>query len=188
MRDLFYYCYVLRSFFVIFFEYITCKSSARNYCVLVEENPETFTERCSLITCILQGVAKIFKKYVKVNHFLRLSCSLEKQLLIEWFFNYSTRSPCIVPLSSLLGLFWGNLLECGQLFSGKILWWGAIFRGGIFLGCNCPRTIFVTVTSNLISELIFPNLFFLLLIEKSIKFINENKNLAIDSGRSKLKL
>ena len=76
---------------------------------------------------------------MKVNHFLLLSYSLEKELLVGRFFNYSTRSPCIAFLSSLVVLIWGNLLESGQLFSGEVLWWGeAIFRVEIFLGRDYP--------------------------------------------------
>ena len=67
---------------------------------------------------------------MEVNNFLLLICSLEKQLLVEWFFNYSTRRQAIVFLSLLVVLFEGNLLEWGQLFSGKILWWGGNFPGG----------------------------------------------------------
>ena len=48
-----------------------------------------------------------------VNHFLLLSCSTCRQ--------------CIVFLSSLVVLFGGNLLEEGQLFFRKILWWGGNF-------------------------------------------------------------
>lgn len=33
----------------------------------------------------------------------------------------------------ILSIFWENLLECGQLFSGEILWWGGNCRRG-----NCP--------------------------------------------------
>ena len=39
---------------------------------------EAFSERCSLISVILPGFVKICKKYIEVNHFLLLSCSLEK--------------------------------------------------------------------------------------------------------------
>ena len=69
------------------------------------------------------------KKYMEINYFLLLSCSLEKQLLVEWFFNYSTRRQCIVFLSSLVVLFERNLLE-----------WGAIIFGGNFMvRGNLPR-------------------------------------------------
>ena len=93
---------------------------------------------------------------MKLNHFLFLSCSLEKLLLVEWFFNYSTRSPCIVLLSLLVVLFWGNLLECEQLFFGEILWWGGgreqfsswaiilggqLFRGQLFGGQSSRRQL-----------------------------------------------
>ena len=71
---------------------------------------------------------------MEVNHFLFLSCSLEKELLVEWFFSYNTRRQCIVFLTSLVVLFKGNLLEWGQLFLGEILQWGGNFPGG-----NYPR-------------------------------------------------
>ena len=53
------------------------------------------------------------KKYMEVNHIFLLSCSLEKLILVEWFFNHSTLSQCIV----LIG---GSLLEWGQLFLKEI--------------------------------------------------------------------
>ena len=115
--------------------------------------------RCvSLISGIFQRAAKIFKKYMEVNHFLLQSCSLKRSHLVEWFFNYSTHRPCIVPLSSLVVLFRGNLLRWGQLSCGVIFVggnclvsnYGAIFLGGNCLGGNylganfllgnCPRT------------------------------------------------
>ena len=34
-------------------------------------NPETFNERCSLISRVLQGLVKICKKYMEVNNFLQ---------------------------------------------------------------------------------------------------------------------
>ena len=46
--------------------------------VLLYENQESFGERCSLISGILQGLVKTCKKYIEVNQFLLLSCSLEK--------------------------------------------------------------------------------------------------------------
>ena len=33
------------------------------------ENPEAFSESCSLISGVLQGLVKICKKYIEVNHF-----------------------------------------------------------------------------------------------------------------------
>ena len=38
--------------------------------------------RCALISCVQQGVAKIFRKCTEINYFIHLSCSLEKRLLI----------------------------------------------------------------------------------------------------------
>ena len=43
-----------------------------------KKNPEAFTDRYSLISGVLQGVAKIFEENMEVNHFLLLSCRLEK--------------------------------------------------------------------------------------------------------------
>ena len=48
------------------------------FCILASENQEAFSERCSLISGVLQSLVKICKKYMEVNHFLLLSCSLEK--------------------------------------------------------------------------------------------------------------
>ena len=48
------------------------------FCVLAWENQVAFGERCSCISGALQGLVKICKKYMEVNHFLFLSCSLEK--------------------------------------------------------------------------------------------------------------
>ena len=45
------------------------------FCVLAKENQETFSEKCSLISGLLQGLVKICKKYMEVNLFLLLSCS-----------------------------------------------------------------------------------------------------------------
>ena len=109
------------------------------FCVLARENLEAFSERCSRISGVLQGLVKICKKYMEVNHFLLLSCSLEKWLLVEWFFNYSTRRQSIVFLSSLVVLFEGNLLEWEQLFLRKFCDKGAIFLGGNYSGGNISR-------------------------------------------------
>ena len=59
-------------FFVYFSETIFPKS------YLAQENQESFSERCSLQGDILQGFFKSYKKYIEENHFLLLSCSLEK--------------------------------------------------------------------------------------------------------------
>ena len=45
------------------------------FCVLSQENQGAFSQRCSLIGGVLQGLIKICKKYKKVNHFLLLICS-----------------------------------------------------------------------------------------------------------------
>ena len=45
------------------------------FCVLAKENQETFSEKCSLISGLLQDLVKICKKYMEVNLFLLLSCS-----------------------------------------------------------------------------------------------------------------
>ena len=103
---------------------------------------------------ILQGVVKKLEKFMEVVHFLLLSCSFEKWLLLQWFFTYSTRSPCIALLSSFAVLVRGYFLGRGQLFSGAIfMWcnfswgkvaggqlcWGPIVREPIILGGNFPR-------------------------------------------------
>ena len=135
------------------------------FCVLLEENQDTFSEKCSVISGVLQGLVKVCKKYMEVNNFLLLIFSFEKYLLVQGFFNYSTRRQSIVFQSSLAVLFEGKLLEWRQLFSGEISWRGSnfpdgnfppgqlsggnyagaiiqgvIIRGEIFLGGNCPRT------------------------------------------------
>ena len=48
------------------------------FCILAQENQEAFSERCSLISGVMQGLVKICKKYMEVNHFLLLFYSLEK--------------------------------------------------------------------------------------------------------------
>lgn len=84
---------------------------------------------------------------MEVNHIFLLSCSLEKLLLGEWFFNYSTLSPCIV----LVG---GSLVEWEQLFLKEIegdrgcnftrleLPDGQFSLLAIILGGNCPGSIY----------------------------------------------
>ena len=59
-----------------------------------------------------------------MNHFLLLSSSFEKWLLVELFFYYSTRSSCIVLLSSLVEIFRENLLGWKQLSRGNYPWGG----------------------------------------------------------------
>ena len=44
-------------------------------CVLLEENQETFSEKCSPTSGVLQGLVKICKKYMEVNLILLLTCS-----------------------------------------------------------------------------------------------------------------
>ena len=116
---------------------------------------QSFSERCSLKSYILQGLVKTCKRYIEANHFLLLSCSLER------FFNYCTRRQCIV-FSSLVLLFEGNCLSGGNYFWRKCYGQGPIFLGGnyswgqmsggqssrgsylgegvIFFEGNCPRT------------------------------------------------
>ena len=45
------------------------------FCVLAEENQEAFSEKCSPVSGVLQGLVKICKKYMEVNLYLLLSCS-----------------------------------------------------------------------------------------------------------------
>ena len=49
-----------------------------NFCLSAQENQTAFSKRCSLINSILQGLVKICKKYIGVNHFSLKSSSLEK--------------------------------------------------------------------------------------------------------------
>ena len=62
-------------FYVLFSESIFLKNCI--FCVLALERQVSFSERYSLISGILQGLAKTCKKYIEVNHFSVLSCSLE---------------------------------------------------------------------------------------------------------------
>ena len=48
------------------------------FCILVKENQEAFSERYSLVSVVLEGLVKICKKYMELNPFLLLSCSLEE--------------------------------------------------------------------------------------------------------------
>ena len=62
-------------FYVLFSESIFLKNCI--FCVLALERQVSFSERYSLISGILQGLVKTCKKYIEVNHFSLLSCSLE---------------------------------------------------------------------------------------------------------------
>ena len=44
------------------------------FCALAEENQEAFSEKFSFISGVLQGLVKIWKKYMEANLFLLLSC------------------------------------------------------------------------------------------------------------------
>ena len=69
---------------------------------------------------------------MEVNNFLLLIFSFEKYLLVQGFFNYSTRRQSIVFQSSLVVLSEGKLLEWRQIFSGEISWRGSNFPDGNF--------------------------------------------------------
>ena len=60
-------------FFVFFSDSIFPESCI--FCVLAQENQEAFSESCSLITGVWQGLVEICQKYIEVNHFLLLTCS-----------------------------------------------------------------------------------------------------------------
>ena len=130
MCELYYYnYYLLWRFFVFFSEPIFPKNCIIFFCILEQENQEGFSESCSLISGVLQGLVRISKKYMEVNLFLLLS--------------WSTCMQCIVFLISLVE---GNLLEWGQLFSSEILWSVSNFPGGQFsLRGNCPDTYLLVV-------------------------------------------
>ena len=125
MCELYYYnYYLLWRFFVFFSEPIFPKNCIIFFCILEQENQEGFSESCSLISGVLQGLVRISKKYMEVNLFSLLS--------------WSTCMQCIVFRISLVE---GNLLEWGQLFSSEILWSVSNFPGGQFsLRGNCPDT------------------------------------------------
>ena len=80
-----------------------------------------------------RGIAKIFKKYMKINHFLLLSWSVENYFLVEWSLNYSTRWPWIVFLSSILVLFWKIYFTASNDFPGNF------YGGGNLPDGNFPR-------------------------------------------------
>ena len=65
------------SIIIIYYEvllYFFCESIFQKlFCVLAEENQAAFSERCSLISGVLQGLVNICKKYMEVNLFLLLS-------------------------------------------------------------------------------------------------------------------
>ena len=77
VRELFSYYYLLWIFFCIFFSNQFFQKIAF-FCVLVKENQEAFSERYSLVSGVLEGLVKICKKYMELNPFLLLSCSLEE--------------------------------------------------------------------------------------------------------------
>ena len=68
------YCIII----IIYYE-VLCIVFLKNciFCVLALERQVSFSERYSLISGILQGLVKTCKKYIEVNHFSLLSCSLE---------------------------------------------------------------------------------------------------------------
>ena len=61
-------------FFVLFSESIFSKK-LYYFCILAEENQEVFSDRCSIISGVLQGLVKMCKIYMEVNQFLLVSCS-----------------------------------------------------------------------------------------------------------------
>ena len=67
--------------------------------------------------------------------------------MIEWFFNYSTCSPCTDLLRSLAVTFWKNLLKWVNFFGDKFYGGKCNFTGGwgvIFLGSDCSGAIIQT--------------------------------------------
>ena len=139
MHELFYYYYLLWSFFVffpkLFFFFpkdcIFLRSGGRK---------EAFSEKCSVISGVLQSLVKICQKYMEVNLFLLLSCTT---LILK----YSWRMHSLPQFtrSTRWGEFaWvgANIFEenfmVSEQFSGGHFSSGAIVRGAIFLGDNCP--------------------------------------------------
>ena len=53
----------------IFFPNQFFKKNCIFFCVLASENQEAFSERCSPISSVLQGLVRICKKCMEVNHF-----------------------------------------------------------------------------------------------------------------------
>ena len=64
--------------FIVFFFLNQFFQKTVFFCVLAQENQEAFSESCSLIRGVLQGLVKICKKYMEVNIFLLPIWSLEK--------------------------------------------------------------------------------------------------------------
>ena len=70
------------SIIIIYYEVFFCTFFRINFskrlyyfCILAEENQEVFSERCSLMSGVLQGLVKMCKIYREVNQFLLVSCS-----------------------------------------------------------------------------------------------------------------
>ena len=74
VRELFSYQYLLWIFFLYFLPNQFFQKIAF-FCVLVKE---AFSERYCLVSGVLEGLVKICKKYMELNPFLLLSCSLEE--------------------------------------------------------------------------------------------------------------
>ena len=90
---------------------------------------ELFSKRCSIISCVVQGLVEICKKYMEVNLFLLLTLQYSYIIVLI---------DCIVFLSSLVVLVEVNLLEWQQLFSREVLWWVCNFLQGSFSWGQLP--------------------------------------------------
>ena len=69
--------------FLYFFPNQFFKKYIYFFCGLAQENQEAFSESSSLIKEVLQGLAKICKRYLETNHFSILICHFERYFLVE---------------------------------------------------------------------------------------------------------
>ena len=75
-RNILLLLFTMKSFCI--FSRINFSKKLHFFYVLALENQKAFTERLSLISGALQGLVKICKKYIEVNHFSLLSFNLGK--------------------------------------------------------------------------------------------------------------
>ena len=104
------------------------------FCILALENQQAFSERCSLISGVMQGLVKICKKYMEVNYFLLLFCSLEKKI---WW--NDSLIIALVDNAQFSAAHSQNFLSGSNYFRGKFYSEETNFQETIFLGGSCPE-------------------------------------------------
>ena len=119
MCELFHYYYLLWSFFVFFSESICPKKCWFFFCILAQEYQEAFSERCSLISGVLQGLVKICKKYMGVNHFWEFY--IWEFIVRGQFYEGQLSSGAINLGAIVLGQLPGEQFSLGQLSSVAIV-------------------------------------------------------------------